>query len=137
MRLPPASSCWRSCTRLLRSASPARRTASKHAHDERARHEGRPAVPSVAAGILHFFGEIEVVFGLWALVLARRDGAATPAGSTAVNYFNDTVVYTEPLFVVVIMTLASTRPIIVFAEAACGRGRGWAAARRPPGGARF
>ena len=31
--------------------------------------EGRPPVPNVAAEILHFFGEVEVVFGLWAVPL--------------------------------------------------------------------
>jgi len=36
-------------------------------------------------------------------------------------YLNDTVNYTEPLFVVVIMALASTRPVVSFAEAALGR----------------
>jgi hypothetical protein len=40
---------------------------------------------------------------------------------TATHYLNDTVVYTEPLFVVVIMALASTRPIVTFAEAALRR----------------
>ena len=37
------------------------------------------------------------------------------------HYLNTTVNYTEPLFVVVIMTLASTRPIIGFAEAGLKR----------------
>ena len=37
------------------------------------------------------------------------------------HYLNNTVNYTEPLFVVVIMALASTRPIVVFAEAALRR----------------
>ena len=103
----------------------------QQAHDERARREGRPAVPSVAAEVLHFFGEIEVVFGLWAVVLLVAMVGYAGWG-TAVTYFNDTVVYTEPLFVVVIMTLASTRPIIVFAEASLARvarlGRGTPAA---------
>jgi hypothetical protein len=35
---------------------------------------------------------------------------------TAKHYTNDTVVYTEPLFVVVIMTIASSRPIVSLAE---------------------
>ena len=35
---------------------------------------------------------------------------------TAAGYFNGTVNYTEPLFVIVIMALASTRPIILLAE---------------------
>ena len=50
----------------------------------------------------------------------------------AKHYLNDTVNYTEPLFVVVIMALASTRPIVGFAEAraaACRRRR-----RRHAGG---
>jgi hypothetical protein len=43
----------------------------QHAHDERARLAGKAATPSVTAEVLHFMGEIEVVFGLWAIVLFR------------------------------------------------------------------
>ena len=69
----------------------------------------------VLAGLLHFLGEVEVVFGLWAVVLFAA--IVSHAGwSTATHYVNDTVNYTEPLFVVVIMALASTRPIVHFAE---------------------
>lgn len=92
----------------------------QHRHDREMRAKGLPERPSVAAEILHFFGEVEVVFGLWAVVLivaiALRHG-----WSTATHYVNDGVVYTEPLFVVVIMALASTRPIIALAEAALGK----------------
>lgn len=92
----------------------------QHAHDARQRAARRPPTPSVAAEVLHFFGEVEVVFGLWAVVLMAA--IAVHAGwDAAKHYLNDTVNYTEPLFVVVIMTLASTRPIIAFAEAALGR----------------
>src|SRR5688500_18815402 len=42
----------------------------QHRADERARLAGRPARPSVRAELLHFLGEIEVVFGLWAVALA-------------------------------------------------------------------
>jgi hypothetical protein len=87
----------------------------QHAHDERARLAGKPVTPSVAAEVLHFMGEIEVVFGLWAIVLLIA--MVLYAGwDTAKHYFNDGVNYTEPLFVVVIMALAATRPVIVFAE---------------------
>ena len=41
--------------------------------DQRAIAEGRPKRPSVRAELLHFLGEIEVVFGLWAVVLLGRD----------------------------------------------------------------
>ena len=42
--------------------------------------------------------------------------AAYAGHESAQHYVNDTVNDTEPLFVVVIMTLAATRPIIGFAE---------------------
>jgi hypothetical protein len=87
----------------------------QHAHDERAREEGRPSSPSVLAEALHFFGEVEVVFGLWVIALLMAMTAFT-SWDTATHYLNDTVNFTEPLFVVVIMALASTRPIIAFAE---------------------
>jgi hypothetical protein len=89
----------------------------QHRADERARAQGRPPLPSVAAEVMHFLGEVEVVFGLWAVVLMIAL-TATKTWSTTTHYLNDTVNYTEPLFVVVIMALASTRPIVGFAEAA-------------------
>jgi hypothetical protein len=90
------------------------------AHDAREQAMQRPPSPSVAAEALHFLGEIEVVFGLWAIVLL---GAMVTYGGwdTATHYFNAGVNYTEPLFVVVIMALAATRPVIAFAEAALRR----------------
>ena len=92
----------------------------QHAHDAQQKARGLPPRPSIGAELLHFLGEVEVVFGLWALVLI---GALTVGESwnTARHYVNDTVVYQEPLFVVVIMALASTRPIITFAEGAMRR----------------
>jgi hypothetical protein len=102
----------------IRFARRARRV--QRAHDERARRAGEPATPSVAAEMLHFMGEIEVVFGLWSIVLLIA--MVVYAGwDTAKHYFNDGVNYTEPLFVVVIMALAATRPVIAFAEGAMRR----------------
>ena len=46
--------------------------------DERARAEGRPPLPSVAAEVMHFLGEVEVVFGLWAVVLMIALTATLP-----------------------------------------------------------
>ncbi len=102
----------------------------QHRHDDRMKTHGRrpsaspPAprasAPSLVAELLHFLGEVEVVFGLWAVVLLIA--MTTYAGwESATHYFNDTVNYTEPLFVVVIMALAATRPIIGFAESAMRR----------------
>ena len=72
------------------------------------------------AELLHFLGEVEVVFGLWAVVLLAAialDAAGRRPSTTSTTRVN----YTEPLFVVVIMALASTRPIVAFAEAALRR----------------
>ena len=91
------------------------------AHMEQARHDagqraaGLPPRPSVKAGMLHFLGEVEVVFGLWTVPLIVAILAAR-GWNTVVHYANDTVNYTEALFVVVIMALASTRPVINLAE---------------------
>jgi hypothetical protein len=84
-------------------------------HDAMAAAAGHPARPSVAAELLHFFGEIEVVFALWGLPLLVAI-AASRDWHTAVDYINGTVSYAEPLFVVVIMALASTRPVLHLAE---------------------
>ncbi len=91
----------------------------EHRHAARQRQLGRPAVPSVLGEALHFFGEVEVVFGLWAIVLLAAITASF-GWHTAAGYFNGTVNYTEPLFVIVIMALASTRPIVLLAEDALG-----------------
>ena len=89
-------------------------------HDEHARLQGRASMPSVAAESLHFLGEVEVAFGLWAIVLLAL-ATAYAGWEPAKHYFNDTVTYTEPLFVVVIMALSATRPVIGFAESALRR----------------
>jgi len=70
----------------------------------------------IPAGILHFLGEIEVIFGLWVIPLMLAIGFFFD-WSTVVNYFENSVNLTEPAFVIVIMVLASTRPILHLAEA--------------------
>jgi hypothetical protein len=67
--------------------------------------------------VLHFFGEVEAVFGIWVVAL----GATLiwfKGLDTTVHYLADSVNYTEPIFVVVIMALASTRPVMRLAEQA-------------------
>ena len=67
------------------------------------------------AELFHFLGEVEAVFGIWAIALA---GAIFffYDWKTLVNYISQSVNFTEPMFVVVIMTLASTRPILKLSE---------------------
>jgi hypothetical protein len=93
--------------------------------------DGRPDEVSFWGQVLHFFGEIEAVFGIWAVAL----GASIiwfKGLDTATHYIADTVNYTEPMFVVIIMALASTRPVMRLAEqslrlvASLGGGRPWA-----------
>lgn len=79
-------------------------------------HEGKadPESHSLLGGIFHFLGEVEAIFGIWTLVLAL-----------AVTVFYDWDVfvhyvgqldYREPMYTVVIMTIASSRPILKFVE---------------------
>lgn len=106
---------------VLHTFAAARFTEQAHrleaAHAARARAHGLAPTPSVRAELLHFLGEVEVVFGLWAVVLLAAIAAAH-GWDAATHYVDAEVSYTEPLFVVVIMALASTRPVVIFAEGA-------------------
>lgn len=72
------------------------------------------------AELFHFLGEVEAVFGIWAAALV---GAIVLFfdWQTARNYILYKVNFTEPMFVVVIMTLAATRPILQLSEKAMAR----------------
>jgi hypothetical protein len=68
------------------------------------------------AGLFHLLGEVEVVFGFWAIVLVLAMALAS-SGSEALAYAESRQ-YTEPLFVFVVMVVAASRPILqtVFAS---------------------
>lgn len=108
-----------------------RRAAVSEGSDAGSPASGEGEERSFLGQLLHFLGEVEVVFGLWAVVLA---GAITwlKGWSSSVHYLNETVSYTEPIFVVIIMAMASTRPVTACAEAGlkavAGLGRGTPAA---------
>jgi hypothetical protein len=68
--------------------------------------------------LLHFLGEIEAVFGIWVIPLLVILGVQR--GPRAAEHFLGGVHFTEPLFVVVIMAIASTRPVLAFAEKVLG-----------------
>jgi hypothetical protein len=68
------------------------------------------------AGLWHFFAEVEVVFGLWALVLILVM-ALVQGGGAAIAYAESRT-YTEPLFVFVIMVVAASRPVLEAIRAA-------------------
>jgi len=71
------------------------------------------------AGIWHLLGEVEVVFGFWAMVLILFIFALS-GQHEAINYL-DSRDFTEPMFVFVIMVIAGTRPILDFAAATVQR----------------
>jgi hypothetical protein len=62
------------------------------------------------AGLFHLLGEVEVVFGFWAIVLIIAM-AALVGGGEALQYAESRQ-YTEPLFVFVVMVIAASRPIL-------------------------
>lgn len=71
---------------------------------------------SVRAHLLHFLAETEVVFGLWAAALFLGIAVVKQSMSEAVHYI-DSLNFTEPKFVFVIMVMAATRPVVKLAEA--------------------
>ncbi len=68
------------------------------------------------AGIWHLLGEVEVVFGFWAMVLVAF--MFMVAGSQVAIDYVDSRNFTEPMFVFVIMVIAGTRPILQTAMSA-------------------
>ncbi len=89
-------------------------------------------VHPLLARFAELFGEVEFVFILWAVPLFFCL-AHFKSFETAIHYFGASVNYREPLFVVTIMALAATRPILllseriigVFARLLGGDGFGW------------
>lgn len=67
------------------------------------------------AGLWHLLGEVEVVFGFWALVLMLFIFAM--AGKQEATQYLETRDFTEPMFVFAIMVIAGSRPILQFAAA--------------------
>jgi hypothetical protein len=62
------------------------------------------------SGLFHLLGEVEAVFGIWALFLIIAM-AFTVNLDSAIEYM-DTRKYVEPLFVFVIMVVAASRPVL-------------------------
>ena len=107
----------------------------EHIHEERLKArgprdkehpDGEPEV-SFRATLFHFLGEVEAIFGLWVIVLAAAASYFYSWHDFEV-YLNKDKLFTEPLFVVVIMAIAASRPVLRFAEnlmskvAALGKG---------------
>lgn len=67
------------------------------------------------AGLWHLLGEVEVVFGFWAMVLLLF--LVTHSGTAHALHYLESRTFTEPAFVFVIMVIAASRPIIDLAGA--------------------
>src|SRR5215831_4517300 len=68
-----------------------------------------------SARVLHFLGEVEAIFGIWVLplfVLMIEEVGWQPT----LDYLNYRVSYHEALFVVIIMAITSTQPVLRLAE---------------------
>ena len=65
------------------------------------------------AGIWHFLGEVEVVFGFWAMVLIVA--FLIIDGKQVATTYLEQQSFTEPMFVFAIMVIAGSRPILQFA----------------------
>jgi hypothetical protein len=65
------------------------------------------------SGVWHLLGEVEAVFGFWAIVLVLF--IAFSYGWTASSRYLEELQFTEPMFVFVIMVIAASRPVIQLA----------------------
>jgi hypothetical protein len=72
------------------------------------------AVAPAHAGLWHLLGEVEVVFGFWAMLLVVLLFGAR--GERAAVDYLQSLDYTEPMFVFAIMVIAGSRPILLLAR---------------------
>src|SRR5512142_217211 len=84
-------------------------------HTYSTRYFGRLSHASPAhAGIWHLLGEVEAVFGFWAIVLVLFIAIAYGWGHS--SEYLDGLQFTEPMFVFVIMVIAASRPVMQLAR---------------------
>jgi hypothetical protein len=69
---------------------------------------------TIGSELFHFLGEVEAVFGMWAALFVLIMTGLT--GAHGAVEFLESLNFTEPAFVFVIMAMAATRPVIKFAE---------------------
>ena len=67
------------------------------------------------SGLFHLLGEVEAVFGFWAMVLIIFMAFIMGGSKPAIDYLESRN-YTEPLFVFAIMVIAASKPILYIAK---------------------
>lgn len=110
----------------------------EHKHQEKIKAEGKTACAkpqedaeddvSFSAHLFHFLGEVEAIFGIWVIALAGAvlwffgfNGTGDVSGFEQLElYLGKDINFTEPLFVIIVMAIAATRPIIIFSEKVIG-----------------
>lgn len=90
-------------------------------HEQKIKRSGKQypaggAPVSFRATVLHFLGEVEAVFGIWLVPLFVFAFFYPGHGWTDAVSYLDSRNFTEAVFVVVIMAIASTRPVVFFAH---------------------
>ena len=104
---------------------------TKFAHDLQEEHERKFKAAEVAgrteglsrvsgpSRFFHFLGEVEAVFGIWVVPLVIIMSVMV-GHAPMLHYMNHGLHFTEPVFVVLVMAIASTRPILQLAELGLG-----------------
>jgi hypothetical protein len=93
--------------------------AASHRLRTRVEAERGEGAHSFSVEVLHFLGEVETVFGIWAIALFAAMGAVF--GPRSIDaYVTHSVDFTEAAFVVVVMAVSSTRPVLAIAEKVLG-----------------
>ncbi len=82
--------------------------------------EGAQDDVSFGATMLHFLGEVEAIFALWVIPLLLAAWWFY-GGSNVTSFVALDSKFTEPMFVVIIMAISASRPVIQFAEACLKR----------------
>lgn len=101
-----ATSCFALALIHTFSVSVIQRFSERFAHD------------SKAYRILHVLSEVELVFAVWAVIYLA--GLLVLSGPLASFQYLRSVDFTEPAFVLVILTMCATAPVLNLAEAAIG-----------------
>lgn len=69
---------------------------------------------SIKRNLFHFFGEVEAIFGIWAFLFILF--YFLTQGYVQCIHYVSSINFSEPLFVFVIMVMASARPMLKLAE---------------------
>ncbi|MBV9673280.1 MAG: hypothetical protein JO076_10725 [Verrucomicrobia bacterium] len=87
------------------------------------------------AQLFHFLGEVEAVFGIWLIPLGIA--ILVMKGWSTLTSYAAAIDSAEPIFVVVVMSMASSRPVLAFAEACLAKVATWGDQQERLGAWRF